>query len=133
MWPAYFILERAGDRAERYFKEAFIASNASLSGGKSFLTALQIIAASTNNSGINALIFVAENIADTCDVLPTHAIVLRLQIAAEMTTGFGDYFNSAFDSRAQDPRALVVTKGLSSDGFFYFSNALEHVVDTQQR
>jgi hypothetical protein len=47
MWLAYFISKPAGGRAEGYFEEAFIASNASLSGGKSFLTALQIIAAST--------------------------------------------------------------------------------------
>src|SRR5258708_2796468 len=59
--------------------------------------------------------------------------MLRLQIAAGMTAGFGNYFDSALDSRAQHPRARVVTKGLSSDGFFYFSNAFEHVMDTQQR
>lgn len=50
-----------------------------------------------------------------------------------MAAGFGNYLDAAFNSGAQQPRALVVTEGFAGDGFLYSSNAFEHVVNAQQR
>jgi hypothetical protein len=41
-----------------------------------------------DNRGINALVVVPQNVADTGDIRPAHGLVLRFQVAAEVATGF---------------------------------------------
>jgi hypothetical protein len=70
------------------FSEAFIASSAFLSAGRSSFTV-------PDNLAVNSLIFVPQDVADAGDVPPADIFVLRLEFTAEVPAGFGNHFNTS--------------------------------------
>jgi len=111
----------------RYVKDSLSTSNAALERRQIVLYCLP------DDRGVNALVVVAQDVANAGKVLPADILMLRFQIAAEMAAGFRNNFYSTLDRGAQQPRALVVTDRLASKRFVDATNCFKHIADAQQR
>src|SRR6267154_4574498 len=71
-----------------------------------------------DNLAIYPLILVAQDVADTGDVLPAHVLMLRFEFTAEVAASFGNHLDAALDSRPQNPGTFEIAKILARDSFF---------------
>ena len=52
---------------------------------------------------VNTLVFVPENVANACDILPPDIAVPNFQLIGEVTASFRDNLYSSLDCRTQNP------------------------------
>ena len=79
----------------------------SLDGQQRFLECRQIVFHGVpDNLAVYPLILVAQDVADTGDVLPAHILVLRFELAAEVAAGFGNDFYTALHQPSLLPVGL---------------------------